>query len=87
VPTLDPGKLPSGSVLQPSPNPDPKGGQQPAPSNEDPIGDLADQLTNGGSTGTSNPASPDLGDVAQDVDDVVDGVGEVVDPITGEVLP
>jgi hypothetical protein len=103
VPTVDPGKLPSGSVLQPSPAPTPNGGQQQSspPSQQDPLGALADELAKGGSTKTSAPATPtkpdlgDVGDVAGEVADdvtegakgVTDGVGDAIDPVTGKVLP
>jgi hypothetical protein len=92
VPTVEPAEPPSASVQQPSPTLVPNGDGQPAPSNDDPIGGLTDQLGNGGSAGTSGPKpdpgpTPDLGDVADEVtdevDDVVDdvgnGVGDAVD--------
>jgi hypothetical protein len=87
VPTVEPAEPPSASVQQPSPTLVPNGDGQPAPSNDDPIGGLTDQLGNGGSAGTSGPKpdpgpTPDLGDVADEVtdevDDVVDGVGNGV---------
>jgi hypothetical protein len=103
VPAVDPGKLPSGSVLQPSPAPAPNGGQQssPPPQQQDPLGALADELASGGSTQTSTPATPtkpdlgDVGDAAGEVADdvtkgakgVTDGVGDAVAPVTGKVLP
>jgi hypothetical protein len=88
VPTVEPAELPSGSVPQPPPTLAPDGDGQQAPPNDDPIGELTDQLGNAGSTGTSSPKSdptptPDLGDVAdevtEEVDDVIDGVGDTVD--------
>jgi hypothetical protein len=98
VPMVDPGTLPSGSVLQPSPAPAPSGGQQATTPQQDPLGALADELADGGSTQTSTPAKPDLGDVdhvadkladdvAEGVEDVTDAVGDTIDPITGKVLP
>ena len=77
VPGVDPGQLPAGSVQQPAPAPAPApdGGQQTEPSNDDPIGDVTDKLGNGGSTGTSSPATPDPGEV---VGGVKDGVKDAV---------
>jgi len=103
VPSADPGTLPSGSVASPSPAPVAGGGQQqpqqpqpqPAQQDDDPVGDLTgdliDKLKGGGSTGTTSPATPDLGEttdeVVEDVDEAVDGLVDGVDPITGKVLP
>jgi hypothetical protein len=91
VPTVEPAELPSGSVQQPSPPNAPDGDHQPVPPNDDPIGELTDQLGNGGSAGTSGPKpgsspKPDLGDVTDDVtnevtDGVTDEVGDVIDGV------
>jgi hypothetical protein len=99
LPTVDPGTLPSGSLLQPSPAPAPNGGRQASPPpQQDPLDALADELAKGGSTQTSTPAKPDpgdvgdvagevAGDVTEGVKGVTDGVGDAIDPVTGKVLP
>ena len=98
VPTVEPGKLPSGSVLQPSPAPvpapAPSGGQQSTPSQQDPLGALFDELADGGSTQTSappkpakpaKPAKPDLGGVGDVAGGVADDVTEGVGGVTDGV--
>lgn len=84
VPAVAPEKLPSGSVLQPAPAAAPNDGQQ-STSNDDPIGTVTDGLTKGGSTKTSTPPQPDLGDVDDAVGEVTDDVAEGVKGVTEDL--
>jgi hypothetical protein len=87
LPDVDDDDLGPGSILDPGgsdPGGSDPGGSDPGgtPSGgSNPLQDLANGLTGGGSPPTGSPSLPSLGDVADGVDDLLHGI---VDPLTGQ---
>jgi hypothetical protein len=78
LPSVDPDSLDPGSVLDPGAG-DASPGAQTGTSN--PLQDLADNLTGGGSAPTANPSPPSVAGTLDDVGDLLEGV---VDPLLGQ---